>query len=124
MVTKIRIYTLLYIYKKICNNYIRRQCLALMWTYNSKKLHAKYVLVFSIFPPQEPVHWVNASHIPVFFVMQDCICPVFLRPSRLLSWRYNRGWWWLCVEYHRKGESCLGKVFVSCCLCSLPEYSP
>ena len=36
---------------------------------------------FQRFPPQEPVHWVNTSHIPVFFVMQDCICPVFLRPS-------------------------------------------
>ena len=46
----------------------------------SRGLHAK-MFSFQHFPPQEPVHWVNTNHIPVFFVMQDCICPVFLRPS-------------------------------------------
>ena len=46
----------------------------------SRGLHAN-IFSFQHFPSQEPVHWVNASHIPVFFVMQDCICPVFLRPS-------------------------------------------
>ena len=46
----------------------------------SRGLHAN-MFSFQHFPPQEPVHWVNTNHIPVFFVMQDCICPVFLRPS-------------------------------------------
>ena len=46
----------------------------------SRGLHAN-MFSFQHFPPQEPVHWVNMNHIPVFFVMQDCICLVFLRPS-------------------------------------------
>ena len=35
-------------------------------------------MFFSIFLHRS--HWVNASLIPVFFVTQESICPVLIRP--------------------------------------------